>query len=272
MMNTETQIDCVVDDIREVYRVLQNLKKTKASFLVVKSRPQVQNILSIRTCFITDYAPAHFKVLLGSGATYRVDVQMQVGNTIMTKSRFVKSISDVEEIYKGYIISQTLPNSFRADEMPSVFEQSDFAKPMQYYKTFDEFPSGQKEQMLDINARNPYEDSPFDKADKQITMKKKLHNGVSPIVVPSGKWYEQYDALWVLLVPLMGSAPTMQGEAIRISGKITREIKGISDSFWDNASRKMLDALVKYFAEGTPLLRNELEEATKIFFANGGTI
>ncbi|MHC6202478.1 ankyrin repeat domain-containing protein [Breznakiellaceae bacterium SP9] len=90
------------------------------------------------------------------------------------------------------------------------------------------------------------------------------YDGVSPITVPSGKWHEQHDALWQLLVPGRGSAKTVQGEVIRLSGKLAREIMDNGGMNWDEDFRRMLAALVEYFGMGTPLVPDEREEAVKI--------
>jgi hypothetical protein len=92
--------------------------------------------------------------------------------------------------------------------------------------------------------------------------RRQMHDGISLITVTRGAWYEQHDALWWLLVPSKGAAQTMQGEVIRISGRIAREIMDIGSHCWDDFSRKMLYALARYFVEGTPLTRGELEDTT----------
>ncbi|MFB9929099.1 ankyrin repeat domain-containing protein [Amycolatopsis halotolerans] len=86
-----------------------------------------------------------------------------------------------------------------------------------------------------------------------------IHDGTSPITVPDGAWQKQHDQLWELLVPSSGAAETVQGEAIRVTGKIAREILDNGSGNWDRSFRAMADALPGYFASGTPL--PELEEA-----------
>jgi hypothetical protein len=91
--------------------------------------------------------------------------------------------------------------------------------------------------------------------------KRQMHDDVSPIAVPDKEWHEQHDALWQLLVPGMGTAKTVQGEVIRISGKLAREIMDNGSMNWDADFRKMLDMLVKRFGTGMPLAADELKEA-----------
>ena len=54
--------------------------------------------------------------------------------------------------------------------------------------------------------------------------KKKFYDGISPIKVGSTIWQKQFNELWERLVPARGNASTVQGEVIRICGKISREI------------------------------------------------
>src|SRR6185369_16191886 len=50
------------------------------------------------------------------------------------------------------------------------------------------------------------------------------HDGHARIEVPPGPWQTQYAQLRKHLVPASGPAPTAQGEAIRICGRLSREI------------------------------------------------
>ena len=50
--------------------------------------------------------------------------------------------------------------------------------------------------------------------------KRKVHDGVSPIIVEDGPWQKQYDELWEMLIPSSGPAKTVQGEVIRITGRV----------------------------------------------------
>ncbi len=50
------------------------------------------------------------------------------------------------------------------------------------------------------------------------------HDGTSPITVRATDTDEQFDELWELLVPSGGSAATIQGEVIRLAGRIAREL------------------------------------------------
>lgn len=90
-----------------------------------------------------------------------------------------------------------------------------------------------------------------------------MHDGVTPIVV-NGTWQEQYEELWELLIPSNGSASTVQGEVVRISGKVRDELYRNGGGNWDADFRKMLDALLVHFSSGNPLTSDELSEAQEI--------
>jgi hypothetical protein len=94
--------------------------------------------------------------------------------------------------------------------------------------------------------------------------KRQMHDGASPISVPDGAWHKQHDALWQALVPGSGSAETVQGEVIRVSGRLAREIMDNGSANWDRDFRKMLSALIEYFKSGNPLPAHELSKAAGI--------
>lgn len=91
-----------------------------------------------------------------------------------------------------------------------------------------------------------------------------MHDGVSPIRVTATTWGKQHQELWELLVPAKGSAATVQGEVIRISGKVSYEIMDNGGGNWDAQFRKMLDALIAHLRSGTPLPPALLTEATEL--------
>lgn len=91
-----------------------------------------------------------------------------------------------------------------------------------------------------------------------------LHDGNSPINVTTKSWQDQHKELWNLLVPSSGHAKTVQGEVIRITGRVSHEILGNGSANWDNDYRKMLDALVEYIGLGNPLDDESRQEATKL--------
>jgi ankyrin repeat protein len=91
--------------------------------------------------------------------------------------------------------------------------------------------------------------------------KRRVHDGVSPITITSRDWQEQHQELWEFLVPSQGAAKTVQGEVIRITGRVSDELYRNGGANWNADYRKMLNALTKHFASGAPLSEEELTEA-----------
>ncbi|WP_340024001.1 ankyrin repeat domain-containing protein [Paenibacillus sp. FSL K6-1096] len=91
-----------------------------------------------------------------------------------------------------------------------------------------------------------------------------IHDGVSPIRVSAARWQEQHQALWEMLVPGSGHARTVQGEVIRITGRVSHEILHNGGGNWDAAYRQMLDALLRHLSSGTPLAPARLEAASRL--------
>ncbi|KJV34831.1 ankyrin repeat domain-containing protein [Luteibacter yeojuensis] len=91
-----------------------------------------------------------------------------------------------------------------------------------------------------------------------------MHDGISPIVAKATTWGDRHQELWELLVPSGGAASTVQGEVIRISGRIANELDGNGGINWDADFNHMADALLKHLASGKPLGASELQEATDI--------
>lgn len=94
--------------------------------------------------------------------------------------------------------------------------------------------------------------------------KRQVYDGISEIVVSSPRWQKAHQELWDLLVPSRGNAGTMQGEAIRVTGRLSHEILDNGGMNWDADFRKMLSALLIYFESGKALAQQQLEEAQTI--------
>ncbi|MGL4966772.1 MAG: ankyrin repeat domain-containing protein [Inquilinus sp.] len=80
-----------------------------------------------------------------------------------------------------------------------------------------------------------------------------LHDGRSPIAVRATRWQEQHQELWELLVPGVGPAATVQGEVIRIAGRISDEFDRNGGANWDADYRSMAEALLGHVRTGHPL-------------------
>jgi Ankyrin repeats (3 copies) len=91
-----------------------------------------------------------------------------------------------------------------------------------------------------------------------------MHDGKSPIMATAKRWQDQHQELWELLVPSSGAAHTVQGEVIRISGRISDELDGNGGINWDADYKKMADAFLTHVGSGVPLPDEDLADARAI--------
>ena len=94
--------------------------------------------------------------------------------------------------------------------------------------------------------------------------KRLTHDGHSPIEIAEGSWEEQYEELWSFLIPSSGAAKTVQGEVIRIPGRVRDELDRNGGVNWDRDYRKMLQALPQYLSLGSSLSEQELAETKEL--------
>jgi len=88
-----------------------------------------------------------------------------------------------------------------------------------------------------------------------------VHDGVAPIRVHGDSLQQQHQALWEFLVPSSGPAATVQGEVIRITGRIVIELDENGGINWDADYRRMADALLDHLRRGKGLSAPDMEEA-----------
>jgi ankyrin repeat protein len=88
--------------------------------------------------------------------------------------------------------------------------------------------------------------------------RREIHDGRTAIAVKSSAWQDQHEELWNLLVPSSGPALTVQGEAIRISGRLSHEVLDNGGANWNDDFRTMARALLTYVQTGTPLAEPEI--------------
>ena len=100
--------------------------------------------------------------------------------------------------------------------------------------------------------------------DVEPIKQRKIHDGVSPIVVEGHTWKEQFAELWELLIPSHGAAKTLQGEVVRIAGRVRDEMNRNGGCNWNRDYRMMLDAFVKHVASESALSDAELEEVKSL--------
>lgn len=88
-----------------------------------------------------------------------------------------------------------------------------------------------------------------------------MYDGKSNIVAKSSTWQDKHRELWELLVPSSGAASTVQGEVIRISGRICDELERNGGVNWDANYRLMADALLAHLKSGKALPPTDAETA-----------
>jgi hypothetical protein len=91
-----------------------------------------------------------------------------------------------------------------------------------------------------------------------------LHDGKSTIVAKATRWQDQHQELWNLLVPGSGPAATVQGEVVRIAGRIWHELDDNGGANWDGDYGRMADACLRHVRTGTPLPDHEIREVAAI--------
>ena len=90
------------------------------------------------------------------------------------------------------------------------------------------------------------------------------HDGQSSIILTGDTWEKRYMQAWDSLVPSNGSASTVQGEVVRIAGRVNDELLRNAMGNWDREYRKMLTAISSYLQQGNPLSESELAEVSDI--------
>ena len=90
------------------------------------------------------------------------------------------------------------------------------------------------------------------------------HDGQSAIILTGDTWEKRYMQAWDSLVPSNGSAATVQGEVVRIAGRINLELLRNAMGNWDKEYRKMLTAISGYLQQGNSLSESELAEVSDI--------
>jgi hypothetical protein len=93
---------------------------------------------------------------------------------------------------------------------------------------------------------------------------RRMHDGKSKIIVQSKSWKKQHQELWELLVPGSGSAQTIQGEVIRISGKVTDELERNGGGNWDSDYNKMVNSFINFIQTGEQLSNSEINELKEL--------
>jgi ankyrin repeat protein len=93
---------------------------------------------------------------------------------------------------------------------------------------------------------------------------RQMHDGKSPIVAAGTTWAQQFESLWLAFVPSSGAAETVQGEVVRIAGKLSEQLVQECGGDWDKDFAAMLRAWLKHLASNNALNDAQLNEAKAI--------
>ena len=96
------------------------------------------------------------------------------------------------------------------------------------------------------------------------------HDGTQSITITGNTKQEQFNNLWDLLVPPQGLAKTVQGEVIRIAGRVRSEFYRNGGANWDREYRSMLNALIKHLGTHNALSDDDLARAKDISHSING--
>ncbi len=100
--------------------------------------------------------------------------------------------------------------------------------------------------------------------DVQPVKRRIQHDGTSPITVHETSWQKQFEELWDLLIPSSGSAKTVQGEVIRITGKVRDEIYRNGGGNWNIQFKKMLDAFILHIKSHNSLSISDIDRVNSV--------
>jgi Ankyrin repeats (3 copies) len=99
--------------------------------------------------------------------------------------------------------------------------------------------------------------------------RRQIHQGSSAITVKETTWQKQHQELWELLVPSTGHAETVQGEVIRIPGRIIDELDRNGGANWNQDFKNMAAAFIRYIASAEPLSASDISEMTALVASLG---
>lgn len=89
-------------------------------------------------------------------------------------------------------------------------------------------------------------------------------DGSTPIQVKTKTFEEQYNELWNMLVPGSGKSDYLQGEAIRLIGKLSYEVLDMGGVNWEQDHRNMCDALAGYLSTGKAAAKDMIDKVKHI--------
>lgn len=230
------------------------------------------------------------KLMLDNGAKLDYVVDLDVGNALFYACRTsnVKAVKNLLELGASITAKSKFPKSYILDDILSNFDIYDMPEKLSIVKMLLE--AGAKasretstyvENIVDTfeDCRNDFDKEligKYSKAEKELAslfgvevpIIKQLPKIGDNISIKSTGWVHQFDELWEKLVPNRGASNSIQGEIIRIVGKVSYEILDNGAENWDKDFTKMLKALVIYFStencEAPEIAKEAIASAKKI--------
>lgn len=147
-----------------------------------------------------------------------------------------KDISKMADIAELLLNSGDIVNQFCQEKVTEIGETFEFHRANFNPKYLNETQEGLEKlyRLFDVVPVN----------------KRIMHDGISPIMVQGETVDEQFDYLWQMLIPSQGKADTVQGELIRIAGRIQHEIYYNAGANWGKNYQQMLSSFVQYLSLG----------------------
>lgn len=123
-------------------------------------------------------------------------------------------------------------------------------------------PEYEKYHQYRITIHEPIMNELYRLFDVEPIKPRQLYDGHSQIIVPDNDDLQAtFKQLWDFLVLPIGQCSTVQGEVIRITGRIAGEIYRNGGMNWKADYQKMLNALINYFKMGHSLSDERLQQA-----------
>ena len=203
--------------------------------------------------------PLHF-------AEYNVEVAqllIEKGADIKAKNNMGHNVMErlLSRLYSGYIERAVKATEIylKAGLKPSKYAKEQVTRVGEDFEFRREDSDTEWVEKRDVALQQLYKLFDVPPVPKRIQ-----HDGKSPIVLIGDTWEKRYEQAWELLVPSSGRASTVQGEVVRIAGKVNDELLRNAMGNWDKEYRKMLTAISGYLQQGNPLLESELAEVADI--------
>ncbi len=197
------------------------------------------------------YHIENIKTLINNGAN--IDVKNKSNQTPFIKALMIcnnANIVDMVEVSNIFINAGTKVTDEMKEYVSKIGKHFEFSRDV-FNPEFLEETSDALDELYKIFDVEPIK-------------KRVVYDGKSPITVTATDWQDQHQELWELLVPANGCASTVQGEVIRVTGRVHDELNRNGGCNWDKQYKMMLDALLNYFTLGTSLNSDIMNEVSTL--------